>query len=452
MDTLKSKLESIEYIASEKLKQPDAVKHLSKHVNGLINKKFRIATVYAPGVGTRQFAATVADLLKAHDVDSSQYSLFQAADLIGRRHPDFIGTDSIVVILDQGISLNAKEQERIGILRRVFGDGAIRYIYTNRQGSAESHAEELATFIYSKKYEEKHTDAIETHVDEVLHRVKLQTQRWRFLIAEAKDDALRKKFEDEFVPALKQFVKFRMNEIFPSGEVNRIVRDKINALTDQDLKMKSLSEIHTDIEEACVLTFEDEVNAASTECGEMFSKFLSDNLPDQNIVMPANGSPPGIPAAGVTKPDLRFDAVDALIGGIWTGVYPTSFALISALTQPASYALGIPVLVSAAFAVQGYRNAKSQHQKTGIDTIKNELNQDSIIAGNRVKYEFEKMIQQMIADALQAFEDAKRDKEKTLIHAPDSAFLESAEYTQALRELESECNELKKVISEYGNT
>ena len=452
MDTLKSKLESIQYIASEKLKQPDAVKNLSEHVNCLINEKFRIATVYAPGVGTRQFAATVTDILKAQDVNISQYSLFQAADLIGRRHSAFIGTDYIVVILDQGTPLTDEEQGRIGMLRRVFGNGAIRYIPANSQGSPESHAEKLDTFISPKRYQEKYTAAIETQIDEVLHRVNLQAQRWLFLIAEAKDDALRKKFEDGFVPDLKQFVKFRMNEIFPSGEVNRIVRDKINALTDQDLKMKPLSEIHTDIEAACVLAFEDEVNTASVECGEMFSKFLSDNLPGQKIVMPANGSPPGIPAAGVTKPDLTFDAVDALTSGIWTGVYPTSFALISALTQPASYALGIPVLVSAAFAVQGYRNAQSQHQKTGIDTIKNELNQDSTIAGNRVKYEFEKMIQQMIADALQAFEDAKRDKEMALIHTPDAAFLESAEYKQALRELESECNELKRVISEHGNT
>ena len=417
----------------------------------MINKKFRIATVYAPGVGTREFAATVTDILKAHDVDSRQYSLFQAADLIGRRCPAFIGTDCIVVILDQGTSLTAKEQERIGILRRVFGDGAIRYIYANSQERAESHAEGLATFIHSKRYEEKHTNAIKTQADGVIHRVDLQTQRWLFLIAEAKDDALRKKFEDKFVPDLKKFVKFRMNQIFPSDAVNPTVRDKINALTDRDLKMRSPNEIHTDIEEACVLTFEDEVNAAATECAEMFLKFLRDNLPGQKIVMPGNGAPPEIPAARVIKPDLAFDAASALTSGIWAGVYPTSFAVISALAQPLSYALGVPVLVSAAFAVQGYRNAKSQHQKTSIDTIKNELNQDSTIAGNRVKYEFEKMIQQMITDALQAFEDAKRDKEMTLIHVPDPAFLESAEYTQALRELGSECNELKKVISEYGN-
>ena len=145
---------------------------------------------------------------------------------------------------------------------------------------------------------------------------------------------------------------------------------------------------------------------------------------------------------------MNFDGVGALADGIWGGVYPTAFAVISAI-QTGGYAIGVPALVTAAFAIQGYRNAKSQHEKSGIETIRTELNQNATLAGNKVQYKFEQMIQEMLTEALRAFDDAQRDKAKTTIHVPDQSFLQSAEYEQALKDFESVCDELKTVIKEW---
>ena len=443
MDDLKSKLQNLTNIATEKLKQPDATKALSENFDRLlINNQFSISIIHTPG--TRQFAATLTDDIKAEDIDVSQFSLFQAVDAVMKENPSLLHTDYPVIISDPDTRLTSEHHKNINTLKLVFGDDVIRAMPANSQ----TNAGKLLRFI-KKDYEKDQIRRIHTQIQQAYHRIKLQKKIWLFSIAEANDDVLVRKFKDEFVPNLKNFVDFRLSEIFPPQAGNPTVRDNINSITERDLKMVPLNEIHTKIEETCVLTFESEIKELSESCAGMFLGFLNDTVPGQQLAMP-NWSPPEIPGVPVTKPDLNFSAASALISGIWSGVYPTTFAVISAI-ESGGWALGIPGLVSAAFAVQGYRTAKSQNEKAGIETIKSELNQNSMIAGHRVKYELEEKVKQLINEALRGFADDQRDKKKTTIQGPDQAFLESAEYNQAVKEFLTTCNEIIEALNQYGN-
>ena len=271
--------------------------------------------------------------------------------------------------------------------------------------------------------------------------------------------AIKQEFQEAVILKLKSSVKYRFEQTFPSSPhySPRIIREQLNPIHPADVApgflkrayrhvfpsdnpaSVPLEQLFENVKEVCETEYKKVIEEVINESNKEIISFVesvNQKLPrlvltEMEFLRPSvEMADPGVAFATGTEPNLAFKAGEKSGESFSGAIYPAGFAFyILASAAGSAKAVGFTIGaglvltwpvgflvagVAALFTINNFNTAKARYKEAGFTKLQSELNYLAYEAYQEVCYRFNEQLEAIIEAVLTAFEEAKRDIEKTV--------------------------------------